>query len=29
MANEFLLSDAQWAVIDPLLPKSRPGAPGR
>ena len=26
MANEFWLSDAQWAVIDPLLPKNRPGA---
>ena len=26
MANEFWLSDGQWAVIDPLLPKNRPGA---
>jgi transposase len=26
MANEFWLSDAQWATIDPLLPKNRPGA---
>jgi transposase len=26
MANEFWLSDAQWAAIDPLLPKNRPGA---
>jgi transposase len=26
MANEFWLRDAQWAAIDPLLPKNRPGA---
>ena len=26
MANEFWLSDAQWAAIDPLRPKNRPGA---
>ena len=26
MANECWLSDAQWAAIDPLLPKNRPGA---
>ena len=26
MANEFWLSDAQWAVIEPLLPKNQPGA---
>jgi transposase len=26
MANEFWLSDGQWAAIDPLLPKNRPGA---
>jgi transposase len=26
MANEFWLSDAQGAAIDPLLPKNRPGA---
>lgn len=26
MANEISLSDAQWAAIDPLLPKNRPGA---
>jgi transposase len=26
MANEFWLSAAQWAAIDPLLPKNRPGA---
>jgi transposase len=26
MASEFWLSDAQWAAIDPLLPKNRPGA---
>jgi len=26
MANEFWLSDAQWAAIGPLLPKNRPGA---
>jgi transposase len=26
MANEFWLSDAQWAAIEPLLPKNRPGA---
>ena len=26
MANEFWLSDRQWAAIDPLLPKNRPGA---
>lgn len=26
MANEFWLSDAQWVVIEPLLPKNQPGA---
>ena len=26
MANEFWLSDAQWAVIEPLRPKNQPGA---
>ncbi len=26
MANEFWLSDAQWAAIEPLLPKNQPGA---
>ena len=26
MANEFWLSDRQWAVIEPLLPKNQPGA---
>ena len=26
MANEFWLSDAQWAAIDPLLPKNCTGA---
>lgn len=26
MANEFWLSDAQWAVIGPLLPTNQPGA---
>lgn len=26
MAGEFWLSDAQWAAIEPLLPKNRPGA---
>ncbi len=26
MANEFWFSDAQWANIEPLLPKNRPGA---
>ena len=26
MANEFWFSDEQWARIDPLLPKNRPGA---
>src|SRR5271166_6063612 len=26
MANEFWLSDPQWAVIEPLLPKNQPGA---
>ena len=26
MANEFWLSDGQWAAIDPLLPKNRPRA---
>ena len=26
MAKEFWLSDTQWAAIDPLLPKNRPGA---
>ena len=26
MANEYWLSDAQWAAIAPLLPKNQPGA---
>ena len=26
MAGEFWLSDTQWAVIEPLLPKNQPGA---
>jgi transposase len=26
MANEFWLSDKQWGVIEPLLPKKQPGA---
>jgi len=26
MAGLFWLSDQQWAVIDPLLPRNRPGA---
>jgi len=26
MAREFWLSDEQWAAIEPLLPKNRPGA---
>lgn len=26
MANEFWLSDVQWAAIEPLLPKNQPGA---
>jgi len=26
MASEFWLNDAQWAAIEPLLPKNRPGA---
>ena len=26
MAGEFWLSEAQWAVIEPLLPKNQPGA---
>ena len=26
MSGAFWLSDAQWAVIDPLLPRNRPGA---
>ena len=26
MANEFWLSDPQWAAIEPLLPRNRPGA---
>ena len=26
MADEFWFDDAQWARIDPLLPKNRPGA---
>jgi transposase len=26
MAGEFWLSDRQWAVIEPLLPKNQPGA---
>ena len=26
MANEFWFSDEQWARIDPLLPRNRPGA---
>ncbi len=26
MAVEFWLSDAQWALIEPLLPKNQPGA---
>jgi len=26
MANEIWLSDTQWAVIEPLLPKNQPGA---
>jgi transposase len=27
MAEEFWLNDAQWAVIEPLLPTNQPGAP--
>jgi transposase len=27
MAGEFWLDDAQWAVIEPLLPTNQPGAP--
>ena len=26
MTRAFLLSDGQWAVIDPLLPRNGPGA---
>ena len=26
MAHEFWLSDEQWAVIEPWLPKNQPGA---
>lgn len=26
MANEFWFSDEQWAVLDPLMPRNRPGA---
>jgi transposase len=26
MAGEFWLTDAQWIVIEPLLPKNQPGA---
>jgi transposase len=26
MAGEFWLSDTQWAVIEPLLPRNQPGA---
>lgn len=26
MGSEFWLSDQQWSVIEPLLPKNRPGA---
>lgn len=26
MAGEFWLSDRQWAAIEPLLPRNRPGA---
>jgi len=26
MANEFWFNDQQWANIEPLLPKNRPGA---
>jgi transposase len=26
MANEFWLSDRQWAAIEPCLPKNQPGA---
>lgn len=26
MAQEFWLNEAQWAAIEPLLPKNRPGA---
>ena len=26
MTNAFWLSDTQWAAIEPLLPKNRPGA---
>jgi transposase len=26
MAKEFWLSDGQWAAIEPLLPRNRPGA---
>ncbi|MEM6616577.1 MAG: transposase [Pseudomonadota bacterium] len=26
MAHLFWLSDAQWAAIEPLLPKNQPGA---
>ncbi len=26
MAGEFWLSDQQWALIEPLLPKNQPGA---
>jgi transposase len=26
MANEFWLSDAQWAAIEPCMPTNQPGA---
>ena len=26
MADLFWLSDAQWAVMEPFMPKNRPGA---
>ena len=26
MTNEFWLSDAQWAALEPLLPRNQPGA---
>ena len=26
MANEFWLSEQQWSVIEPLLPRNQPGA---
>lgn len=26
MANQYWLSDDQWAVLEPLLPSNQPGA---